>query len=98
MLRIIYALVIDLGHGSTMVVPLDRRGQAACLRSRDRREGMPRPPTRRTIDLRAGDEVMHFGGWRRIHRIRAVDARRLSEAEARALHGSEGYLYRPRAR
>jgi hypothetical protein len=98
MLRIIYALAIDLGHGSTMVAPLNRRGQAACRRSRDRREGMPRPPVRRTVDLRAGDEVMHFGGWRRVRRIRAVGARWLSEAEARELRGSEGYVYRPRRR
>lgn len=71
--RIIFTLHFDLAplpespassiHG--LVVPLRRDGQSVG------RNGRPRPPKTRTIDLRVGDSVVVEGRWRKVLGIRA---------------------------
>ena len=57
---------------------------------------MPRPPKRRTIDLRPGDEVYYRRQWRKIVAVKAGRDAWLSDAEA--IEGYEGYAYRVRRR
>ena len=99
MLRIIYSLYVDFGRDAcgvrtAIVVPLDRHGMAAPRRAGSRKDGMPRPPKRRTIDLRAGDYILHRGQWRKVESVTAFRAAWLREAES--LRAAEGYVYRPR--
>src|SRR5687767_9551995 len=93
--RLIYALHFTLEGGSSLVVSLNRLGQADHVRSRERRQGMPHPPKRRTVDLRVGDKLMYRDGWRKILAERAVRDDWLTAAEARACK-ADGYIYRPR--
>jgi len=93
--RIIFELTFNLEGGGALTLPLTRDGQAAPRRARDRRDGMPQLPKRRTIDLRIGDLVYHRGGWRKLAGVRATRDAWLSSAEARECRQT-GYLYRPR--
>jgi hypothetical protein len=95
--RIIYSLDIELvqppgsppGQSSHLIVRLDRAGMT-CSGS----NGLPRPPKRRTIDLRVGDHVLCAGQWRTIKGIKAYRENWLTEAQAAACQGGHGYLYR----
>ena len=100
MLRIIYSLYVDFGVDSfgcrtVAVIPLDRRGMAAPRRARDRKEGMPRLPNKRTIDLRPADEIRYLGAWWRIESIEAYRDAWINEAKNLRPAGDDGYLYRP---
>src|SRR5688572_19030942 len=70
--RLIYEITFDLEGGGMLTLPLTRDGQAAPRRARDRRDGMPQLPKRRTIDLREGDCAYYRGGWRKIAGVRAT--------------------------
>ena len=97
-LRVIFVLHFALEGDASLVVALNRQGQAMHVRARDRKQGMPEPPKRRTVDLRVGDRVMYRDGWRRILAIQALRSMWLTVDEARRLPGDEGYIYRPRKR
>jgi len=55
--------------------------------------GRPRPPKRRTIDLRVGDYLLCAGRWARITGARAHSSSWLTDAEA-AVYQGNGYMYR----
>jgi hypothetical protein len=55
----------------------------------------PRPPKRRIIDLRAGDDVLVNGRWQRIEKIVAFSDTWITEEQGARPRGDEGYLYRP---
>ena len=71
--RIIYSIECELdplpgsppGASSAIILPLNRAGMAKG------RNGRPRPPKSRTIDLRIGDDVMVDRRWRRVLGIKA---------------------------
>ncbi len=98
--RIIYSLYFELGPIPlqkpefilALVVPLDRRGMPAGKRSD--RNGYPRPPKRRTIDLRVGDEIWCGRHWVNIKKVEAHRDSWLTWEEAFACKGNEGFLYR----
>jgi hypothetical protein len=87
--RVIYAVRLDLGG-----VPLNREGQP--LKS-DTLDGTPRPPKRRTIDLRIGDYVSLCGTWRRIAGISADSCGYMTQRQAMQYRGP-GFVYLPRCR
>jgi hypothetical protein len=58
--------------------------------------GRPRPPRRRTVDLRVGDFLLCNGRWARVVGARAFSSAWLTEAEAAAYYG-DGYVYRSAA-
>ena len=94
--RIIHEIIVLLWSNQQASLALDRVGNAIVSRGGDRNDGRPHPPKHRTIDLRAGDKVMLGGAW---HLIRGVVCARdqwLTEEEAGALAGDEGFVYRPR--
>jgi hypothetical protein len=97
--RLIYSLEIELepppgarpGESSAIIVPLDRQGMPLGGGSK----GRPRAPKVRTIDLRAGDDLMFERRWRRVLGVSAFrDAWLTAESVERIEHGM-GYLYRP---
>lgn len=90
MLRIIYSLRFDLDGHTSLVVPIDRRGQAAPRRAKDAKNCMPKPPKRRTIDLRPGDEVFARNCWRRILAVEVARDDWLTVDEAKGLSGTRG--------
>src|SRR5262245_28933653 len=90
--RIIFALQLDLepitpGTICELVLPLNRAGQAVC------RNGKPRPPKTRTIDLRVGDFVMVDRQWRRILAVKAYRETRGTREQVEAIR--DGYVVRP---
>jgi len=97
--RVIYMLYFDLGQppggkpGSSMAlcVPLDRHGMPYGPGGNS--NGRPRPPKRRTIDLRSGDEILCSGRWQTIRGVTAYRANDLTEAQAIAHQGDCGYVY-----
>lgn len=57
----------------------------------------PRPPKQRIVDLRAGDEVLVEGQWRKVLGLSAFLEREVSDEEAAehaAKPGAEGWLTR----
>lgn len=97
-MRVIYSLLVKLGPGgaTTAIIPLDRQGQAAPRRCGSRKDGMPRPPIRRTVDLRPGDEMYFRRAWRTIAQVSALRDAWLQDGEA--VEGKDGYVYRVRRR
>ena len=93
--RIIFSLHVDLdpppgsplGASSAIILPLDRDGMAIG------RNGRPRPPKTRTIDLRVGDDVMVSQRWRRVLDIRAYRDGWIRPEQADVIYG--GYVVTP---
>jgi hypothetical protein len=94
--RIIYAINVLFWSNQSVVLELNRSGNAIVGRGGDPNHGRPSHPKTRTIDLRIGDEVQIDGSWRRIRGIVCARDAWLTEEEAAALVGEEGFLYRPR--
>jgi hypothetical protein len=97
--RVIEAIYFDLeatsDDGNTrsgaLIAWINRHGQ-----SQNRSgigNGRPRPPKRRTVDLRVGDYMLCAKRWAKITGIRAHCSSWLTEAEAVAYRG-DGYVYR----
>jgi hypothetical protein len=91
--RVIYAVRLDLG-GVYLVVPLNRQGEPL---NADTLDGTPRPPKRRTIDLRIGDYVSLCGIWRRIDGVSADRDGWMTDRQSMQYRGP-GYVYLPRSR
>ena len=72
-----------------LIVWLDRGGMSKAKGG----NGKPRPPMRRTVELRVGDCLLCSGRWARITSARAFSSDWLTEAEATAYSG-DGYVYR----
>jgi hypothetical protein len=95
--RIIFSLHLSLeprpgspaGAFAGLVIPLDRDGMAIG------RNGRPRPPKQRTIDLRIGDDVMVNCRWRRVLGISAYRDGWIRPEQADAIGG--GYVVKPAA-
>jgi len=93
--RIIYSIECELeplpgsppGASAAIVLPLNRDGMAIC------RNGRPRPPERRTIDLRVRDFVMVDKQWRKVLGIRAYRENWI--APERGDEPGEGYVVQP---
>lgn len=57
---------------------------------------MPRKPKRRTIDIRAGDQVLCMGEWRPVLAVAAFRWSWISEESARGWEPETGgYVYHP---
>ena len=80
-------------YSACLHVRLDRSGMPA---DKHQGNGRPRPPVRRTIDLRVGDEILVGGRWRRIVAI-DVEADGWFEGDDAATWPGDGYIYRPTA-
>lgn len=100
--RVIFSLYFGLerpsderGRGAlALVVQLRRDGQAHNM---GKGNGRPRPPKRRTIDLRPGDELLCGGRWTRIASVLAYRAHWLTDSQAAdrlADAAGDGYVYR----
>jgi hypothetical protein len=96
--RVIEAIRFELEGGGAngltrsgaLIVWLNRQGQTQNRSGVG--NGRPRPPKRRTIDLRVDDELLCAGRWARITGIRAHASSWLTETEAKAYPG-DGYVY-----
>jgi hypothetical protein len=92
MLRVIYSIECELepgpgsppGASSALIITLNRDGVATG------RNGRPRPPKTRTIDLRVGDDVMVDGRWRRVLGIKAYRETYATPEQAAAI--TAGYV------
>jgi hypothetical protein len=100
--RLITALYFDLGRlpgrppdsNTALVVGLKPDGTHANRGGKN--TGAPRPPKRRAIDLRPGDQLLCEGQWRTIRHVEAFRDCWLTEEQADAHRDRrEGYLYRP---
>lgn len=93
--RLIFHLKFYFGPLTYMIVPLDRAGQSI---TDGNTNGRPRPPVKRTIDLRVGDEILSDGQWMRITAIEPWREWWLAEESAadRDVGNGYGYLYRPK--
>jgi hypothetical protein len=80
------------GSSHALVVWLDRFGRSKAKGG----NGKPRPPKRRTVDLRVGDCLLCNSRWARITGARAFSSAWLTDAEASAYSG-DGYVYRAAA-
>ena len=91
--RQIFYLEFRFGPVDMCVIALGRDGRNATGNS----NGHPRPPVKRTIDLRPGDQVMSDGRWWTIKSVRAWRDYWLTEEQARR-HGDgvHGYVYCPK--
>jgi len=95
-LRIILSLHVDLdpahgsppGASSVIVLPLNRDGNSVS------RNGKPRPPKQRTIDLRVGDDVMVDQRWRRVVDVQAYRDGWITTERVETICG--GYVVPPR--
>jgi hypothetical protein len=94
-LRIIFSLCFNFSDRTALVVQLNRHGLPEGNRGEG--NGRPRPPMRRTVDLRPGDHILCQGKWRRIESVQVYRDGWLTEAEATQRPGEWGYIYRPRA-
>ena len=92
-LRIIYEIEIELMNGYKMAVELDRNGNAIPKVGAEVDDGRPKEK-RRTIDLRRGDEVMRYGGWCKIRRIRSLRSELVAAEIVHRLPKNDGYIYR----
>jgi hypothetical protein len=98
--RLLAALYFDLGQppggppgaSTALVVTLKPDGTHANHGGKN--NGAPRPPKRRTLDLRPGDQLLCEGQWRTIRSVVAFRDQWLTEEQAERDRG-EGYLYRP---
>src|SRR5262245_28284846 len=92
--RLIYSLKLNVspppgsrpGVSCQLIVPLCRDGNSG------NRNGRPRPPRRRTIDLRVGDDVLVDGIYRKVLGIEAYREHWLTEEQATSLQHEQGYL------
>jgi hypothetical protein len=78
---------------SALIVWLNRDGTAQ--NRGGTHNGRPRPPKRRAVDLRIGDELLCGGRWAKITGARAFSSAWLTFAEA-AEYSGDGYVYRVR--
>jgi hypothetical protein len=98
--RIIYSIYVELeppagdasGAYEALCVPLKRDGMPGGNPSSS--NGRPRPPKRRTIDLRVGDQILCMGRWRTIKSIVAYRDGWLTEQAAESSQVVDGYVYR----
>lgn len=97
--RIIYSLLFDLeplpdawpGSITCLIIQLDRQGMSQ--KNGRRGNGLPRPPKRRTVDLRVGDQIFCDGNWRTILDVKAYRDNWLTDAQAANRKGDDGYVY-----
>lgn len=92
-LRIIYEIEVELMNGYQMAVELDRNGNAIRRAGAAANDGRPREK-HRTIDLRRGDEVMRYGRWCKIRRIRSLRSELVAAEIIHRLPRNDGYIYR----
>lgn len=91
--RLIFYLEFRFGPVDMCVIALGRDGRNATGNS----NGHPRPPVKRTVDLRPGDQVMSMGQWWTIQSVRAWrDFWITAEDVDRDMFAGHGYLYRPK--
>jgi hypothetical protein len=91
--RRIYYLEFRFSPVDMCVIALNRHGQNATGNS----NGHPRPPVKRTIDLRPCDQMLSEGQWCTIKSVRAWRDFWLTEEEAlKHVNSDDGYLYCPK--
>jgi hypothetical protein len=95
MYRLIYSLRVELEPPpgtfySAIIVNLDRHG-CNMLKGGLR----PRKPKVRAVDIRAGDDVLVNGQWRRVVGVSMLSERMLTDEEA-ATHDGAGWLVKAR--
>jgi hypothetical protein len=94
--RVIYEITCLLWSGKHVTFALDRSGNAIVTADGNPTDGMPHPPTQRTVDLRAGQFVRFQGAWCATRGIVCGRDDWLTEEDAAILGGDEGFVYRPR--
>lgn len=98
--RLIHSLYFDLGPmpdgppTSTVALVVHLRPDGTHANKDGKNNGAPRPPKRRTIDLRPGDQMLCMGEWTTIRSIQAFRDAWLTEEQAQAWK-DDGYLYLP---
>jgi hypothetical protein len=77
-------------HSTCMHVNLDRRGMTLHPTN-----GRPRPPVKRTIDLRIGDEILFEQQWQKIVEVEVFTDRWFTDEQLPSYeNGGDGYVYR----